>query len=163
MPPAVALPGPAVQFGSGRSVPSSPGLGSMIFHSPPPCLLLVLYNLIKATTVEYDHTLSHTYCVGNSARVTITLSGDLVEGIDRVARNRSRFIAEAVQHELARRQRDALLQSLSSPHPEIIELADIGLADWTSDLPSDDGGLVDPRGGTAVRWIEDRGWVKEPT
>lgn len=113
--------------------------------------------------VEYDHTLSHTLCVGNSARVTITLSGDLVEGIDRLARNRSRFIAEAVQHELARRQRDALLQSLSSPHPEIIELADIGLADWTSDLPNDDEGLVDPRGGTAVRWIEDRGWVKEPT
>ena len=67
------------------------------------------------------------------------------------------------QHELTRRQRDALLQSLSSPHPEIIELADIGLADWTSDLPNDDEGLVDPRGGTAVRWIEDRGWVKEPT
>ena len=92
----------------------------------------------RVLPVEYDHTLSHTSCVGNSARVTITLSGDLVEGIDRLARNRSRFIAEAVQHELARRQRDALLQSLSSPHPEIIELADIGLADWTSDLPNDD-------------------------
>ena len=101
--------------------------------------------------------------MSHSARITITLSGDLVEGIDRLARNRSRFIAEAVQHELARRQRDALLQSLNSPHPEIIELADIGLADWTSDLPNDDEGLVDPRGGTAVRWIEDRGWVKEPT
>ncbi len=101
--------------------------------------------------------------MSNSARVTITISGDLVEGIDRLTRNRSRFIAEAVQHELARRQRDALLQSLSNPHPEIIELADIGLADWVSDLPKDDEGLVDVRGGTAVRWIEDRGWLKEPT
>ena len=101
--------------------------------------------------------------MGNRERVTITLSGDLVEGIDRLARNRSRFIAEAVQHELARRQRDALLQSINRPHPDIIELADIGLADWTSDLPNDDEGLVDTRGGIAVRWIEDRGWVEEPT
>lgn len=100
--------------------------------------------------------------MGNSERVTVTLSGALVEGIDRLERNRSRFIAEAIQHELARRRRDALLQSLSSPHPETTELADIGLADWTSDLPTDEG-LVDPRGGTAVRWIEDRGWVKETT
>ena len=100
--------------------------------------------------------------MGNSERVTVTLSGDLVEGIDRLERNRSRFIAEAVQHELARRRRDALLQSLNSPHPETTELADMGLADWTSDLPNDEG-LVDPRGGTAVRWIEDRGWVKETT
>ena len=102
--------------------------------------------------------------MGNSERVTVTLSGDLVDGIDQLERNRSRFIAEAVQRELARRRRDALLQSLSSPHPETTELADIGLADWTSDLPNDDDeGLVDPRGGTAVRWIEDRGWVKEQT
>ena len=100
--------------------------------------------------------------MGNSERVTVTLSADLVEGIDRLERNRSRFIAEAVQHELARRRRDALIQSLSSPHPETTELADMGLADWTSDLPNDEG-LVDPRGGTAVRWIEDRGWVKETT
>lgn len=100
--------------------------------------------------------------MGNSERVTVTLSADLVEGIDRLERNRSRFIAEAVQHELARRRRDALLQSLNSPHPETTELADMGLADWTSDLPNDEG-LVDPRGGTAVRWIEDRGWVKETT
>lgn len=100
--------------------------------------------------------------MGNSERVTVTLSADLVEGIDRLERNRSRFIAEAVQRELARRRRDALLQSLNSPHPETTELADMGLADWTSDLPNDEG-LVDPRGGTAVRWIEDRGWVKETT
>ena len=116
----------------------------------------------RGSPVEYDPTLSHTSCVGNTERVTVTLSGDLVDGIDQLERNRSRFIAEAVQRELARRRRDALLQSLSSPHPETTELADISLADWTSDLPNDDEGLVDPRGGTAVRWIEDRGWVKEP-
>jgi hypothetical protein len=26
---------------------------------------------------------------------------------------------------------------------------------------SDDEGLVDPAGGTAVRWVEELGWVKE--
>ena len=96
-----------------------------------------------------------------TGRVTVTLPAGLVEGIDRVERNRSRFIAEAVEHELARRRRDALLQSIGSPHPETTGPADAGLADWTSDLP-DDEGLVDLTGGTAVRWIEGQGWVREP-
>lgn len=94
-------------------------------------------------------------------RVTITLSSDLVEGIDRLERNRSRFIAQAVGNELARRRQEALLQSVSNPHPESSELADAGLADWTADLP-DDEGLVDADGGTSVRWVEGRGWVTEP-
>lgn len=99
--------------------------------------------------------------MGTTERVTVTLSAELVEGIDRLERNRSRFIAEAVERELFRRRRDALLQSISSPHSETTELADAGLGDWTSDLP-DDEGLVDLAGGTAVRWIEGQGWVKEP-
>jgi len=33
------------------------------------------------------------------------------------------------------------------------------LGDWTTDLP--DEGLVDVRGGSAVRWLEGQGWVKE--
>lgn len=97
----------------------------------------------------------------SAARVTITLSADLVAGIDRLERNRSRFIAEAVERELVRRRRDALLQSISRPHPETIGAADAGLTDWTADLP-DDEGLVDRSGGTAVRWIEGQGWVREP-
>jgi hypothetical protein len=92
-------------------------------------------------------------------RVTVTLAAELVEGIDRVERNRSRFIAEAVEHELARRKRESLLSSLREPHAETLNAADSGLADWTADLP-DDEGLVDLKGGTAVRWIDDRGWVK---
>ena len=94
-------------------------------------------------------------------RVTVTLSPELLEEIDRLERNRSRFITQAVQHELARRHRDALLQSITSPHPEATEHADTGLADWTSDLP-DDEGLIDPTGGTAIRWIEGKGWIREP-
>ena len=93
-------------------------------------------------------------------RVTVTLSAELVEGIDRIERNRSRFIAEAVEHELTRRRRDELLSSVRNPHPETVDLADAGLEDWIGDLP-DDKGLVDVAGGTAVRWVEGQGWVKE--
>jgi len=95
-----------------------------------------------------------------SERVTVTLSAELVEKIDRVERNRSRFIAEAVEHELARRRREALLSSVRAPYPETTDLAEAGFGDWTADLP-DEEGLVDVTGGTAVRWIEGRGWVEE--
>lgn len=98
--------------------------------------------------------------MSSTERVTVTLSADLVEGIDRLERNRSRFIAEAIEHELDRRRRQALLSSIRSPHPETAELADAGLGDWTSDLPGDEG-LVDVAAGTAVRWVEGQGWVKE--
>ena len=98
--------------------------------------------------------------MGTTERVTVTLSSELVEGIDRLERNRSRFIAEAVEHELALRRRDALLKSVGHPHPETVDLADAGLGDWTADLPGDEG-LVDLAGGTAVRWVGGQGWVKE--
>ena len=95
-----------------------------------------------------------------AARVTVTLSTELVEGIDRVEQNRSRFIAEAVERELARRRHETLLNSVRSPHPETADLADAGLGHWTADLP-DDEGLVDVAGGTAVRWVDGHGWMKE--
>jgi hypothetical protein len=98
--------------------------------------------------------------MANVERVTVTLAADLLVEIDRVERNRSRFIAQAVQRELARRRREALAQSIGSPHPETTRLVGAGLADWTSELP-DDEGLVDPAGGTAVRWVEGRGWTRD--
>ena len=94
-------------------------------------------------------------------RVTVTLRADLLEQIDRVERNRSRFIAEAVEHELERRRREALLQSVAAPHPETLDLAGASLGDWVSDLPADEE-LVDLSAGTSVRWIEGQGWVTEP-
>lgn len=100
--------------------------------------------------------------MATTERVTVTLAAELVDEIDRLERNRSRFITEAVRHELARRRRDALLQSIRNPHPETAELVHTELADWTTDLPRDEG-LVDPVGGTPVRWIEGQGWVEEPT
>ena len=99
--------------------------------------------------------------MSTSERVTITLPADLLEEVDGLERNRSRFIAQAVQHEVARRRRAALLESVRTPHPETTQLVDTELSDWTADLP-DDEGLLDPNAGTPVRWIEGQGWTKEP-
>jgi hypothetical protein len=98
--------------------------------------------------------------MGAAERVTVTLSAALVEGIDRLKRNRNRFIAEAVEHELARRRREQLLNSVQNPHQETAGSTENGSGEWTSEL-SDDEGLVDAQGGTAVRWVEGRGWVNE--
>jgi Arc/MetJ-type ribon-helix-helix transcriptional regulator len=95
-------------------------------------------------------------------RVTVTLPVELVEGIDRLERNRSRFIAEAVEHELVSRRREGLVRSLRAPHPEAAELAEAGFADWAADIPADDQGLVDISAGTAVLWVEGRGWTEDP-
>jgi len=101
--------------------------------------------------------------VATTERVTVTLPIDLIESIDRFERNRSRFIAEAVEHELARRRREGLLRSLKSPHPEAAELADTGLGDWVASLPADEvESLVDVSAGQPVRWVEGQGWVEEP-
>lgn len=99
--------------------------------------------------------------MATTERVTVTLPIDLVEGIDRFERNRSRFITEAVEHELVRRRRKGLLRSLEHPHPEAAELAETGLADWGASLPEGDGGLVDEAAGKPVRWVEGQGWVEE--
>lgn len=91
-------------------------------------------------------------------RVTVTLPAELLAGIDSFERNRSRFIAEAVEHELGRRRREKLMQSLQMPHPESTELDDAGFLDWAAQLP--DEGLVDQTAGKAVRWVEGEGWIE---
>jgi hypothetical protein len=99
--------------------------------------------------------------MATTERVTVTLPIELVEGIDRFERNRSRFITEAVEHELLRRRREALLRSLANPHPEAVELAETGLAEWGASLPADDEALVDEAAGKPVRWVKGQGWVEE--
>lgn len=99
--------------------------------------------------------------MATTERVTVTLPVELVESIDRFERNRSRFITEAVEHELTRRRREGLLHSLRSPHPEAAELAETGLADWCESLPEGDDDLVDVNAGKPVRWVEGQGWVEE--
>ena len=50
-------------------------------------------------------------------RVTITLPVDLLSEVDQFERNRSRFIAEAVQREVTRRRRAALMESMPQAAP----------------------------------------------
>ena len=101
--------------------------------------------------------------MATTERVTVTLPVELVEGIDHYARNRSRFIAEAVENEIARRRRAGLLRSLENPHAEAAELADAGRVDWAATLPVGDEGLVNLNDGKPVRWIEGEGWVEDPS
>jgi len=100
--------------------------------------------------------------MATTERVTVTLPAELVENIDRIEKNRSRFIAEAVEHELARRRHEGLRRSLEHPHPEAAELAEMGLDEWGARLPEGDEGLVDVSAGKPVRWVAGEGWVEEP-
>lgn len=94
-------------------------------------------------------------------RVTVTMPAELVAAIDRVERNRSRFIAEAVRHELKRRRRQALLRSLEKPHPGSLSTAELGLEHWSQALPAGDHDLLDPSAGVPVQWSGAQGW-QEP-
>ncbi|MBI3207816.1 MAG: hypothetical protein HYZ37_02820 [Candidatus Solibacter usitatus] len=94
-------------------------------------------------------------------RVTVSLPNDLVRGIDRREKNRSRFVAEAVQNELDRRRREDLRQSLMNPHPDCTELSGTGLAEWQNNLPEEDAdSLLDAGAGKPVQWVPGVGWVE---
>ena len=86
------------------------------------------------------------------------MPSELVAGIDRIEANRSRFIAEAVRHELQRRQHLELLRSLEAPHPDSAATAALGLADWAEALPEGDSDLLDPSAGEPVHWRQESGW-----
>lgn len=94
-------------------------------------------------------------------RVTVTLPADLVRNIDRLEKNRSRFIQDAARHELERRRRELLQHSLQNPHPETAEMAEAGFEEWASSLPEEDAaGLLDLRAGTEVRWAPGEGFTR---
>lgn len=93
-------------------------------------------------------------------RVTVTLPDELVREIDRREKNRSRFVAEAVQREMDRRRRAELHLSLQNPHPESAEIAEMGLEEWARGLPVEDTeALLDSKAGKPIRWIPGEGWV----
>jgi Arc/MetJ-type ribon-helix-helix transcriptional regulator len=97
-------------------------------------------------------------------RVTVSLPDNLVKDIDRLEKNRSKFIAEAVRREIDRRRREELRRSLESPHPESAGLAEQGLEEWFHALPEEDvESLLNPRAGKAVRWVSGEGWVEDRT
>ena len=94
-------------------------------------------------------------------RVTVTLPAELLRSVDRLERDRSRFILEAVRREIERRWREELRRSLRTPHPESLGLAEAGLGEWEKALPEEDlAELVDPAGGRPIRWTPDDGWVE---
>lgn len=57
--------------------------------------------------------------MATTERVTVTRPIDLVERMDRLERNRSRFMTEAAERELARRRRGGLLRSIETPIPSL--------------------------------------------
>jgi len=91
----------------------------------------------------------------------VTLSHELVRDIDRLEKNRSRFVAEAVRNELERRRRVELRRSLENPHEETVALAELGFDEWSRGLPQEDAsGLVDTAAGKAIRWVPGEGWAE---
>ena len=96
-----------------------------------------------------------------SERVTVTMPAELISGIDRYERNRSRFVTEAVRQELKRRRHLELLRSLEAPHPDSRDNAALGLQHWADALPSEDTDLLDPAGGVDVHWNADQGWQEQ--
>lgn len=94
-------------------------------------------------------------------RVTVTLPEEIVEAIDRLEANRSRFVLESVQSEIERRRRDALRTSLTSPHAETKDIVEEDFETWAGRLPDDEASeLIDPGSGTPVRWIPGQGWME---
>jgi hypothetical protein len=97
----------------------------------------------------------------NTERVTVTLPVNVVEDIDRIESNRSKFVLEAVRHELRRRRKEDLRRSLRNPHPESNALAEEGFSAWSKSLPDEEiSDFVDLETGTPVQWIPNEGWVR---
>jgi hypothetical protein len=93
--------------------------------------------------------------------VTVTLPADVIRDIDRMETSRSKFILDAVQHELQRRRREGLELSLREPHPDSARVAEEGFDEWANSLPREDvSALVDVQAGTPVRWVPGKGWVE---
>ena len=90
--------------------------------------------------------------------MTVTLPAETVENIDRLEKNRSRFIAQAVKRELEHRRHEELQRSIDNPHPEAGELAEAGFDDWAASLPTEEEALVDMAAGTQVVWVPGKGW-----
>ncbi len=94
------------------------------------------------------------------ARITVTLPDEVVKDIDKRERNRSRFVLEAVENELAHRRRQDLLASVESPHPQSQEVAEAGMAEWGDRSAEGDAGLLDSDAGSPVRWTPAGGWAE---
>ena len=55
-----------------------------------------------------------------------------------------------------------LRRSLSSPHPEALQVAEEGVAGWGAGLPDEETlDLIDTASARPVQWVADEGWVKK--
>ncbi|MBT9587176.1 hypothetical protein IV102_27785 [bacterium] len=93
-----------------------------------------------------------------ATRVTVTLPEELMVEMDRYAENRSQFVTEAVRAELERRRKERLLQCLQHPHPESVDMADLGFREWVCLATEEDADLIDPESLRNVRWDAQKGW-----
>jgi hypothetical protein len=99
--------------------------------------------------------------MATTERVTVSLPVAVVRDIDRLERNRSKFVLEAVRRELDRRRGAELRRSLDNPHPDSARLAEEGFDDWAKGLPAEDASdLVDIGAGKPVRWSLGEGWLE---
>ena len=94
-------------------------------------------------------------------RVTVTLPEEIVRDIDHREKNRSKFILQAVQNELDRRKRDELQKSLQNPHPESLEMAELGMHEWAGLSADGDEELLDRSSGRRVLWQPGKGWTED--
>ncbi len=94
--------------------------------------------------------------------VAVSLPVELIREIDRLEKDRSKFVAEVVRRELDHRRRVELRRSLENPHPEGADLANEGFEVWVSGLP-DEGSdtLYNRDAGQPVRWVQGYGWLEE--
>jgi hypothetical protein len=96
-------------------------------------------------------------------RITVTLPPGLLSQIDRVDKNRSRFLPRAARRELRRLERKALKLSLDARvfTDEDRELEATGLAEYAASLPDDDcEAIIEPAAFKPVRWVPGKGWVE---
>ena len=95
-------------------------------------------------------------------RLNITLPRELVHAIEKASSNRSGFLARAAQRELKRRERIRRRRELDAlaAYPEQRALLETGFSEWAAGLPEEPASMVDPHGGTPVRWVEGLGWVE---
>lgn len=93
-----------------------------------------------------------------TTRVTVTLSSEIVRAIDREEPNRSRSVPKTVSSELDRRRSEQLKKSLLNPHPETLEIAEVGFAAWAESISDGAAELVAPETGEPLRWSAEHGW-----
>ena len=98
--------------------------------------------------------------MSKSEDVTVKLPQDVARDIDRLDRDRCRFVLEAVRHEVQRRRGQVSWRSSAAPLPESFQVAE-ALDEWDQSSAEEDlFGLVDLKTGAAVHWIPGRGWVE---